>query len=243
MLGLKRGEAGSLRICFVYIASDVGDVLGEDDGRLLDVVCVSSVRIACFPVSLLSGNWLDRLASMRSSSRFSNTSHVVLSPCRTQTLHCYCILTVKGGRDKEGGGHVVHDSKGRQDQQAGEAGLPIGEFSGETHHSYPCDITSSTAIGGFSGTVPEGLKAQLPPWCAYRRLPLGTQKARPGISKTPTPSLSLSSVISVLFSSTLPSKPARLLLLFWCQFPAARLSLFDASDRARRHDLTISRRV
>lgn len=40
MLGLKRGEAGSLRICFVYIASDVGDVLGEDDGRLLDVVCV-----------------------------------------------------------------------------------------------------------------------------------------------------------------------------------------------------------
>lgn len=70
--------------------------------------------------------------------------------------------------------------------------------------SYPCDITSSTAIGGFSGTVPEGLIAQ-PPWCAYRRLPLGTQKARPGISKTPTPSLSLSSVISVLFSSTLPS--------------------------------------
>lgn len=100
---------------------------------------------------------------------------------------------------------MVHDGKGRQDQQAREAGLPIGEFRGETHHSYPCDITSSTAIGGFSGTVPEGLIAQLPPWCAYRRLPLGTQKARPGISKTPTPSLSLSSVISVLFSSTLPS--------------------------------------
>lgn len=50
---------------------------------------------------------------------------------------------------------MVHDSKGRQDQQAGEAGLPIGESRGETHHSYPCDITSSTAIGGISGTVPE----------------------------------------------------------------------------------------
>lgn len=96
-------------------------------------------------------------------------------------------------------------AKDAKTSRQGEAGLPIGEFRGETHHSYPCDITSSTAIGGFSGTVPERLMAQLAPIAVCRwehRRHEGTTWVSPRLQH---PFLSLSSVISVLFSSALPS--------------------------------------
>ncbi|KAK1826495.1 hypothetical protein QBC39DRAFT_364188 [Podospora conica] len=73
-----------MRICFVYIASVAGGVLGVEESWC--VVVVGAVWIACFPVSLLSGNWLDRLASMRFQSRFSNTSGSVARVAHKQIM-------------------------------------------------------------------------------------------------------------------------------------------------------------
>lgn len=131
---------------------------------------------------------------------------------------------------------MVHDSKGRQDQKAGEAGLPIGESRARPTIATP---VTSPPRRLLAASVGQYLSAAAP---LVRISPSAV-----GNTEGTTWYLQDPNAIPFFVLCHICAFPAFCLLLpvtsSWCQFSAARLSLFDTSDRVCRHDLTISRRV